>query len=579
MSMNFLVKRKGLFIAAYQILPISILCSLILCFTAGCSGTKKFEDVTPPITLETLLHEMVNRENLARLSEPHYSCRQFSSYDRDSVGLDQPGWFANWDRSQFIRIEDNEERQEYVLMDAEGPGAVVRFWATWHGAKDEEFYNGILRFYFDGSSQPAIEGRIADILSGGQLAGAPLSQSVSPKTEMPRRAHNLYFPIPYASSCKITYSSPKIENAGARSGEALYYQINYRTYDNGTPVESYGEDVLIRALPVLANTLKKLAGFERDVAKDYQQQKWSGILAPDDANHIRIQEPGAIRSLAFKINAVDIEQALRSTVLEIAFDGQQTVWTPLGDFFGTGYKLNPHKTWYTEVTDEGELKCFWVMPFARQAEVIVRNLGNQAVNIELSEVTYSGWNWDNRSLHFHSAWRNLPAVDTGKDKKMDENNTAFDVNYIEIEGQGHFVGDVLTIFNSVDAWWGEGDEKIYVDSETFPSHFGTGTEDYYGYAWCRPEFFQAPFHAQPCGDGNLTSGFSVNLRYRALDAIPFNTDFKFDMELWHWRGTRIDYAPTTMWYARPGAKANVEPAPDEARRAVTKDPETLIQAR
>ena len=41
------------------------------------------------------------------------------------------------------------------------------------------------------------------------------------------------------------------------------------------------------------------------------------------------------------------------------------------------------------------------------------------------------------------------------------------------------------------AWWGEGDEKIYVDGEKFPSHFGTGTEDYYGYAWCSPEKFYA----------------------------------------------------------------------------------------
>jgi hypothetical protein len=37
----------------------------------------------------------------------------------------------------------------------------------------------------------------------------------------------------------------------------------------------------------------------------------------------------------------------------------------------------------------------------------------------------------------------------------------------------------------------------------FPSHFGTGTEDYYSYAHCRPEAFSSPFHAQPYGDGNF----------------------------------------------------------------------------
>ena len=82
------------------------------------------------------------------------------------------------------------------------------------------------------------------------------------------------------------------------------------------------------------------------------------------------------------------------------------------------------------------------------------------------------------------------------------------MNYVTLQGQGTVVGDTLTVFNGTNAWWGEGDEKIYIDGEAFPSHVGTGTEDYYGYAWCRPEAFQSPFHAQPCGDGNLAGGFS-----------------------------------------------------------------------
>ena len=53
-----------------------------------------------------------------------------------------------------------------------------------------------------------------------------------------------------------------------------------------------------------------------------------------------------------------------------------------------------------------------------------------------------------------------------------------------IQGQGHLVGTVLDVENPpAAAWWGEGDEKIYVDGEAFPSLFGTGTEDYFGYAW------------------------------------------------------------------------------------------------
>ncbi len=173
----------------------------------------------------------------------------------------------------------------------------------------------------------------------------------------------------------------------------------------------------------------------------------------------------------------------------------------------------------------------------------------------------SPWKWDDRSMYFHATWRQLTKVPSFREGTTKPEEGAFDVNFVEVAGQGVYVGDTLTVFNGADAWWGEGDEKIFVDGEVFPSHIGTGTEDYFGYAWCRPEFFASPFHAQPTGAGNLTAGFSVNSRYRALDAIPFTKSVKFDMELWHWANTVVNYAPATFWYARPGATHNVAAGP------------------
>ena len=65
----------------------------------------------PAVSLESLLSEMIDRERIATVPAPHYVCRQFSSYDRDTVGKDQPGWFANWDRSQFVRVEETGRTQ------------------------------------------------------------------------------------------------------------------------------------------------------------------------------------------------------------------------------------------------------------------------------------------------------------------------------------------------------------------------------------------------------------------------------------------------------------------------------------
>jgi len=142
---------------------------------------------------------MVDRDRLSRLPSPAYTCRQFSSYDRNSTEPGSPTWWANADRSHFVRIEDNNGRKEHVLMDTDGPGVIVRFWATWHGPGGGEFSNGTLRVYIDSKAEPVIEGPMADLISGGKLVGEPLSRGVSPETAFRHRGHNLYLPIPYGS--------------------------------------------------------------------------------------------------------------------------------------------------------------------------------------------------------------------------------------------------------------------------------------------------------------------------------------------------------------------------------------------
>ncbi len=126
-----------------------------------------------------------------------------------------------------------------------------------------------------------------------------------------------------------------------------------------------------------------------------------------------------------------------------------------------------------------------------------------------------------------------------------------DLNIALLKGRGVYAGDAVVVLNTADAWWGEGDEKIYVDGETFPSSFGTGTEDYFGYAWSRPELFAHPLIAQPAGAGNFHPGMTVNMRYRILDAIPFKESIRADIELWHWVKTVIDYGVTSYYYISP----------------------------
>ena len=506
------------------------------------------------VTFESLLTEMTDREAVTHLPDPMYTLKQFSSYDRRSTTPGEEGWWANSDYTHFIRKEENQGRREFVMFDAQGPGAVVRWWSTFAG---EGAADGTVRIYIDRQQEPVFEGNILDLVSGDMLASEPLASSVSPETDYRQRGHNLYLPLPYNEHCKITYECDAVQIDEDTRKPSIYYNIGYRTYEDDVQVESINPQVLEQNREKIRTTgqhlLKGFTGQPHNMIEETQ------TLAPGESMTFTLEETGrAISYLAAKIESEDPHQALRSTVLSIAFDGEQTVWIPVGEFFGTGYQVYPSETWYTSVSETGKMESYWLMPFREDVEVQYTNHGDEPIEL-MAAAGFEDYQWKKSSLYFGAAWHEHYEIHTAKDPKLENHKWHYDVNYVDLKGQGLYMGDALTIFNTVNAWWGEGDEKIYVDGEEFPSFLGTGTEDYYGYAWCRPEKFSHPFIAQPTGEGNFTPGMTVNMRYRTLDAIPFESEIQADIEMWHWVKTRVNYAMSSFWYARPGTKTNVEP--------------------
>ena len=290
---------------------------------------------------------------------------------------------------------------------------------------------------------------------------------------------------------------------------------------------------------------------------------------------LRLLGPGAVCRLSVRLRADDLVQALRSTVLRMAFDGRETVWVPVGDFFGTGNRLKPYGTYFTSVSADTVLTCRWVMPYREDCRIALENVRGDRVQASL-EADVCPWQWDDRSMYFGAGWTEYNRLYTGATRDMEGTLAQRDVNFVSLRGRGVYVGDALTVFNTVADWWGEGDEKVYVDGESFPSHFGTGTEDYYGYAWCMYPPFAQPFIAQPDGSGDTQPGHVANLRFRSLDAIPFGSSLVFDMELWHWASTYVNYAPTTFWYMLPGGMSNRGEAAREAALPVARHKHDLV---
>ena len=508
-----------------------------------CMGSCSKKERT--VGLVSLLDEMSGYERLTRTSGYDYRSLQSSSYNRRSVSPDSAGWFADSDGLGFIRTEEIEGKTEWVIMEHDGPGCITRIWTPFFYYDFNDRTGPNIRFYLDGNPKPAIDCNFIGLVTGKEFAPPPYAGYTA-------RAGNLYLPVPFAESCKITLT-----------GKSFYHIVNYRAYNKNTPVQTFSMDEFNRQSTRLNRTGENLL-----TSHAFQSNKpiYEGMVAGGAIREISLPKgPHAINGLTIRMQE-STPQQLRSTVLRMTCDGEETIWCPIGSLFGVADKVHFFKTYYMEGDTDGNMSLKWMMPYRENATITVDNLNTDAINISMT-AAISSYRWTEQSMYFHANWRYVPPTPCYPLR---------DMNFIEIEGTGNYTGDILTVLNPIPYWWGEGDEKIYVDEaidRRFPTHFGTGTEDYYGWAGgVVPKLedeFSTPFLANIRVSDNNTMGYNICTRQRSLDDIPFHTRLKVDMEAstgdfdgLYSKYDFIHYTITTFWYARPGARHNRQP--DEA---------------
>jgi len=502
------------------------------------------------ISVKTLLEEMTNTSSVASWPQPAYTMKQASSYDRRSVGPDKPGWFANGDANQFIRKENHQGHTEYVMMDADGPGAIVRFWLT------SLVKAGRLRLYFDHESQPSVEIPAYDLLKGGLNIGPTLLIPHSSYETDGKGGSTMYLPLPYQRHCKITVEFPD----STTSATPHYYQVNYRTYAAGTRVRTFSKADLTAYRSVIDES--EAALWHPGVNDKGKQVKGQQTLAGGKEISFNLPKgSAAIRLLTIKVTPSrkeDRATALRNVVLKIVFDGQQTVWCPVGDFSGSGYGGYVLKSWYRDVGEDATMTSRWVMPYERDATLSLVNKSPFDVDVVLTAAV-DKWTWNSQSLYFHASYKYGENI---RDAKWDydvnriaaEDTTApIEWNFVKIKGQGIYLGNTLAVNNHMHSWYGEGDAKVWVDDDPFPSEFGTGLEDYYNTSWAPVVVYQTPFANAPRADNPSSFGHNTFTRTRNLDGIPFKRSFTYNLEMLSWDGGTIDAATTVYWYGRAGA--------------------------
>ncbi len=500
------------------------------------------------ITTGSLFEEMVDMGGLSRFPEPAYRTIQFSSTDRRSRLPGGPDWFANSDGfggepipnfQQVLREPDADGIGEYLMADVDGPGAIVRLWTAAIG--------GEVRMYIDGAEAPVYEGSANDFFHRPYdrfEEFKDIDAETFGRTVYQRDAS--YAPIPFAKHLRVVWTG--------NVKQIHFYELQVRLYDQDASVQSFRPEDLRTYRDTIERAVGILADPDERMKRDSSGKSFEVEVAPSQRQTVaEFEGSQAIEQLTIRLDASEMDKALRQTVLAVTFDGYPwpQVQSPVGDFFGAAPGINPYQSLPFTVRPDGTMVCRFVMPFERSCKVELVNLGDQTVEAT-GNVAAMPRDWDDRSMHFRARWR----VDHDL---IGSNREVQDLPFLLAHGQGVYVGTAAYLLNPNEVptpygnWWGEGDEKIFVDGEATPSIFGTGSEDYFNYSWSSPDIFLYPYCGQPRNDGPGNRGFVTNYRWHILDPIPFRQSIRFYMELFsHERTEGMSYARIGYHYARPG---------------------------
>ena len=214
-------------------------------------------------------------------------------------------------------------------------------------------------------------------------------------------------------------------------------------------------------------------------------------------------------------------------------------------------------------TSEGRARNgYWPMPFAKSCRITLTNEGRRRL-----DHVYYHVDWSKvpalppDTLYFHARYKQeLPAE---AEKKV--------YTFLDVKGRGFYAGTVLSVVQPEAGWFGEGDERIYVDGEKEPSIIGTGSEDYFNDAWGL-HVVDGPYYGVTVADGTGLGSRMTGYRWHIKDPIPFKKSFRFDMEHLGWTfnndgslkspfGTRDDlYSSVAFWY-QEGVATGLWPVP------------------
>ena len=271
-------------------------------------------------------------------------------------------------------------------------------------------------------------------------------------------------------------------------------------------------------------------------------------------------------------------------LLRIFYDDSKRpgIEAPVGDFFANCFgKRSEVSSLAVIVEDADSYNCYWRMPFRKSVRIEIENQSDKPIAL-----LYYNIDWIKKEKladdtpYFYAQYRQEYPVEKGGDYVV-----------LETRGKGHYVGTVLAVRTRSPAWFGEGDEKVYIDGEGKASIWGTGTEDYFLSAWGL-KITSTPYFGVPCFDQwGIVGGHTSAYRWHINDPIVFNTGVKVTFEHFgwispdenpnykstSWNEREDDYASVAFWY-QTGEPTFAARAPHARQRTLPSLERLIIRA-
>jgi len=312
-----------------------------------------------------------------------------------------------------------------------------------------------------------------------------------------------------------------------------------------------------------AETVAKLSGGEftrhpsEMLGKGWKVSPCIMVLQPGTTTLADVDGPGVIQHIWITVDA----RAYRDTVLRFYWDGEEvpSVEVPLGDFFCNGHGLRCNiNSMPVAVNPVGGFNCYWPMPFQRHVRITIENQSDVGINGFFYQITYALTAVPENAAYFHAQWR----------RSLTTREYPEHVILDGVEGLGHYVGTYLAWTQFSNGWWGEGEVKFYIDGDQeYPTICGTGTEDYFGGAWCfgggadpsQAKTYSTPFLGYPLFRSEPGEVPRHGLyRWHILDAIRFKQDLRVTIQALGWWPNRT-FEPLTDDISSVGYWYQVEP--------------------